>query len=84
LQVAAIYNFDSYDRLPQIQQPTLVLTGKEDVLIPPDNSRVLARHIPGAKLVEYDKAGHLFFIEKAEQVNQQLVEFFDEANSLPG
>ena len=76
LQVAAIYNFDTYDRLPQIQQPTLVLTGKEDVLIPPDNSRVLTLRIPGAKLVEYDEAGHLFFIEKAEPVNQRLVEFF--------
>lgn len=76
LQVAAIYGFDTFDRLPEIKIPTLVLTGKEDVLIPPDNSAVLARRIPGAKLIEYADAGHLFFVEKAGAVNERLIEFF--------
>jgi pimeloyl-ACP methyl ester carboxylesterase len=75
-QINAIWAFDAYDRLPQISAPTLVLTGKDDVLIPPENSQMIAERIPGARLIEFEQAGHLFFIEKAEAVNQILVEFF--------
>ncbi len=75
-QVRAIYSFDAFDRLGEIRIPTLILTGKDDVLIPPENSRMLAGRIPGARLVEFENAGHLFFIEQAELVNQALLEFF--------
>ncbi|QQS47353.1 MAG: alpha/beta fold hydrolase [Acidobacteriota bacterium] len=75
-QVRAIYGFDAFDRLNEIRIPTLVLTGKDDVLIPPENSRMLAERIPGARLIEFDRAGHLFFIEQADQVNRALIDFF--------
>jgi 3-oxoadipate enol-lactonase len=75
-QINAVYAFDAYDRLPQLDRPTLVLTGTDDVLIPPDNSRILAERIPGARLIEFPQAGHLFFIEKADDVNQALIDFF--------
>lgn len=76
LQLDAVYGFEAYDRLPEIKAPTLVLTGTEDVLIPPENSRLLVERIPDARLIEFDETGHLFFIEKANQVNQALISFF--------
>lgn len=75
-QIAAIWAFDSYDRLPQIKAPTLVLTGQDDALIPPANSQIIAAQIPGARLLEFARAGHLFFIEQADEVNRALLEFF--------
>ncbi|HZS10483.1 MAG TPA: alpha/beta hydrolase [Blastocatellia bacterium] len=75
-QLDAVYRFDSYDRLPEIRQPALVLTGTEDPLIPPANSDVLAARIPNARLIRFEDASHLFFIEKADEVNRELLEFF--------
>ncbi len=75
-QLNAVYGFDAYDRLPEISAPTLVLTGTDDVLIPPGNSKIIADRIPNSRLIEFADAGHLFFIEKAEQVNETLSEFF--------
>jgi pimeloyl-ACP methyl ester carboxylesterase len=75
-QINAIYAFDAYDRLPEIAVPTLILTGADDVLIPPANSQTLAARIPNARLIEYEHAGHLFFVEKSDQVNKALQEFF--------
>lgn len=77
LQLKAVYEFDSWDRLPSLRMPVLVLTGSEDVLIPPENSRLIAGRIPGAVLREFDQAGHLFFIEKADEVNAALIDFFN-------
>ncbi len=75
-QINAVWAFDAFDRLPQITAPTLVMTGTDDVLVPPGNSKIIAGHIPNARLLEFKNAGHLFFIEKAREVNQALLEFF--------
>lgn len=75
-QLAAMYEFDSYDRLGEIRTPTLVMTGREDVMVPPANAALLAERIPGAHLVQFDDAGHFFFIEQAAQTNQVLINFF--------
>lgn len=48
----------SYNRLPEIRCPTLVITGTEDIVIPPENSRILSGRIPGARLAEFPGAGH--------------------------
>src|SRR3954470_1212798 len=50
-QGAALRAFSSALRLSRIRAETLVVTGTEDVLVPPGNSRVLAGRIPGARLV---------------------------------
>ena len=46
-------------QLTKISQPTLVLTGIEDLNIPgPANSLIIAGKIPGAWLVQIPAAGH--------------------------
>jgi pimeloyl-ACP methyl ester carboxylesterase len=47
-----------YDLLPDIQASTLVATGTEDVLTPPQNSLVIVNRIPAAWLVQIEGAGH--------------------------
>lgn len=62
-QMQAIQGHDTYARLPQITAPTLVLTGKEDGLVPPENSMILAQRIPHADLVMLAHASHMFHME---------------------
>jgi 3-oxoadipate enol-lactonase len=78
LQLGAALKHDTYDRLPQIKHPTLVITGAEDVLIPAANSRLIAERIPGARLVEFEETGHVFFIENVDEVSRVLIDFFQE------
>lgn len=75
-QLNAIWEFNAFDRLPQLAMPTLVMTGTDDVLVVPGNSKIIAERIPKVRLIEFPEAGHLFFIEKADDVNQELLEFF--------
>ncbi len=65
-QMQAIQGHDTYERLSQIAAPTLVITGKEDGLVPPENSVTLAQRIPNADLVILSNASHLFNIELPE------------------
>lgn len=59
-QAEAIMGHDAYDRLPQIQVPTLVITGARDRLVSVDNGRILAERIPNAQLLIYPDEGHGF------------------------
>ena len=54
----AISCWSSIPFLGAIHAPTLVVTGTRDRVVPPSNSRVLARRIPGAQLVELPGVGH--------------------------
>ena len=74
-QLTAITRFDSYHRLPSIQAPTLVMTGSEDLLVPAENSRMLANRIPQAEFVEFSGMGHGFLRESSAEVNEILLAF---------
>ena len=74
-QWEAMQAFDSYDRLPQIQAPTLILHGTADRLVAPANAEVLATRIPRAELVWLEGAGHLYHSEQAAQSDAAVLEF---------
>jgi pimeloyl-ACP methyl ester carboxylesterase len=60
----------------QIKAPTLVMTGSEDRVNPPEISRDLYRAIPGSRIVELPGIGHLPKLEAPEQVIAHLGEHF--------
>ena len=49
----------SPERIENIKQPTLLLWGGQDRLIPPSHAKRFARDIAGSKLVVFDTLGHL-------------------------
>ncbi len=79
-QWEAIHKHDAFDRLPRIKAPTLVLTGDRDVLIPPENSKILAERIPGAELNIIPGGGHQVLVEQPEACNSAVLEFLRKLN----
>ena len=74
-QALAIQWFDASQRLNLITAPTLVVTGSDDVVIPPANSYLLADHIPDSALEVVPDAGHGFFWEHQNPLAKLLTEF---------
>lgn len=74
-QLGAIMGFSTYDRLDQIKVPTLIIHGKEDVLVPPANATVLASRIPKAEVVLLDDAGHVFMTDQPEAAAKSFLDF---------
>src|SRR5262245_20103199 len=74
-QVAAVMSHKATDRLHEIAVPTLVITGDADRLIPPANSDILAKHIPGAKLVRVPGGSHGFNFETPDLFNRAVLDF---------
>ena len=74
-QIAAALSHDSYDRLPGIEHPTLIVTGADDRVIPAASSEVLHERIPGSRLEVVAGAGHLFFLERPDESLRLLEDF---------
>src|SRR5712664_638859 len=49
---------ERYADLKTIKQPTLVVNGNDDIMVPTINSFTLSQHIPNAQLIVYPASGH--------------------------
>ena len=76
LQLRAAFGWSSLPWLRFLPQPTLVMAGNDDPLVPAINGRILARLIPDARLVTVDD-GHLFLVTSAPESARMVAGFLD-------
>ena len=76
-QLYAIAGWTSMPWLHTLQQPTLVLTGDDDPIIPLVNGRILAWRIPNARLHVVRGGGHLFILERPAETAEWVTAFLD-------
>lgn len=74
-QAAAGMTFDAWDRLPELDVPTLVLHGTVDVVVDARNADLLASRIHGARVELFPGCGHLLFWEEPERFVRVVGEF---------
>lgn len=67
---------DTAELLPRIDRPTLVLVGEHDQVTGVPESELLARSIPGARLVVIPGAGHSAVTERPTEVAAALLDFW--------
>jgi pimeloyl-ACP methyl ester carboxylesterase len=84
--VRGMLNEPVYDKLKQITQPTLVMFGERDALIPnklihPVSTKNIAeegtRSFPNASLKMIPQCGHFLQLEKAQVVNSHIKDFIN-------
>ncbi len=66
-------------KLPQhlrrVRCPTLVISARDDKLIPAAHSRYYAEHIPGARLETFENCGHMLPYEKCDEFVRLTTQF---------
>ena len=62
-------------RQARIRSRTLVLHGAADTVVDPRNGKLLADHIPGARLVTFPELGHLLFWEDPDGFADAVTSF---------
>ncbi|MDQ6792759.1 MAG: alpha/beta fold hydrolase [Candidatus Dormibacteraeota bacterium] len=78
-QMAAMAGWTSLPFLRRISQPTLVMAGTDDRILPLVNGRMLARLIPGARLYIVEDGGHLFLLDRARESAEAIQGFLGQA-----
>jgi poly(3-hydroxyalkanoate) depolymerase len=67
-QLYAIAGWTSVPWLGRLTQPTLVISGDDDPIVPLINGRILNRLIPDSRLHVVEGGGHLFLLERPAEV----------------
>lgn len=72
LQLGAISLHSTGAKLATISAPTMVVAGREDILVPPVNSQRIAAKIPGAELELLDGVGHAIPAEDPAAIERAI------------
>ncbi|KQT93512.1 hypothetical protein ASG49_00375 [Marmoricola sp. Leaf446] len=75
LQMTAFSLFNSLPWLHRVKQPTLLLSGSHDRIIPMANSAVLAAYLPRARLRIVDRWGHYLLHDAASGAGRHIADF---------
>ena len=73
-QLLGTAGWTSLPWLPFIRQPTLILAGNDDPIVPLVNARIMARCLPNARLEVYPD-GHLGLLTRAPELAATVAEF---------
>ena len=76
-QMLAVVGWSSLPWLRRIKQPTIVMHGEDDPIVPTINARLMTSLIPRAKLMVVD-CGHLFMLTRARRVAAVVKSFFEQ------
>ena len=82
-QSRAIIKSDTTERLKDINCPTLVMVGKQDILTPVKFSQQLQQSIPNAELVVLNHGGHGFLVESPDAVVSVMLNFLGQLTASP-
>jgi pimeloyl-ACP methyl ester carboxylesterase len=72
----AIPATDRYGDLKKIKQRTLVVNGKDDIMVPTINSFILQQHLPDARLILYPDSGHGSHFQFSDDFAEEAARFF--------
>ncbi len=73
--VASIAGYDTRDRLPEIEIPTMVVWGLRDRIVPVEAAIGYQRLISGSRLEIFERTGHLPQMERPARFNALLDDF---------
>ncbi len=76
-QMTAWMRYNSCRKLKEINIPTLIIHGKQDILVPYRNGEILAEKIPKAEIVYFDSNAHLIHTEEPDKFIKVLLKFLE-------
>ena len=75
-QFSAIKDHNTLNRLGEIEIPTLIIAGRQDFILPPRHSKILAKYIPNSefKILE---GGHGLYVEAEKEFHETIIDFLN-------
>ena len=81
-QVDAISSFDARNRIQKIMNTSLIISGKEDILISPEESKALLKIGGNASFKIIENAAHSIHAEQPGAFSEAVIEFL--SHDTPG
>ena len=73
--VRGLIGYDILDRLEEVEVPTLIVWGRDDHVVPPNDALGYGERLQNSRTVIFDKTGHLPMAERPVRFNRVLETF---------
>lgn len=73
--IGTLRQTDMTDKLPTLTMPILGVYGKRDIIVHPNQSKLLLKHAPTAKEAWFEGSGHFPMLDEPERFHQVIVDF---------
>ncbi len=80
--LASIWGYDTRERLPEIEIPTLITWGLNDQIVPVEAALGYHRLIPESRLELFERTGHLPMLERPTRWNPLVEQFIESSQPL--
>lgn len=73
--IGDLHHTDLRPRLGHLRVPTLGIFGEKDIIVNPNQSRLLAAGVPHARVIMFKRSGHFPMLDEPEPFNAALLDF---------
>jgi pimeloyl-ACP methyl ester carboxylesterase len=73
--VRGLVGYDFTDRLERVDDPTLVVWGRNDRIVPPKDALGYGQHLSHSRVAIFDRTGHCPMLERPVRFNRLLEQF---------
>jgi pimeloyl-ACP methyl ester carboxylesterase len=73
--VRSLVGYDFTDRLERVDDPTLIVWGRNDRIVPPKDAAGYARRLDLSRTAIFDRTGHCAMLERPVRFNRLLEQF---------
>ncbi len=77
LSIASLRRTDLRPQLSQIQVPVLGIYGEKDIVVHPEQWKLIQQGVPQANIIRFTKAGHFIMLDEPEKFATCLKAFLD-------
>ena len=68
---------DLSQQISTLKMPTMGMYGKKDIIVNPNQAKLLKAHVPHARIDWYEDAGHFIMLDQPERFHQSVVDFLN-------
>ncbi len=75
--LGSLAGYDFLDRLDEVEVPTLIVWGRNDMVVPPADAAEFGRRLRNSETVIFDDTGHAPMLERPQRFNRLLESFLE-------
>lgn len=75
--LGSLAGYDFLDRLDEVEVPTLIVWGRNDMVVPPADAAEYGRRLRNSETVIFDDTGHVPMVERPRRFNALLEDFLE-------
>jgi pimeloyl-ACP methyl ester carboxylesterase len=75
--LTSLMGYDFISRLGEVETPTLIVGGRNDLIVPPNDAIEYGRLLPNSETVIFDRTGHCAQLERPVRFNRLLEAFLE-------